>query len=608
MSRAKLSFLFFVLLLFLACAHQREVRKSTEPSQNTTTVGNITLQNHQVVPIKYLLEHPEQKGLLLAHYLGTGKTFTALGFAEHVPEKSVYILAPKTLEGNWSSEMKKMGLKNPHRYHFISFEDAPKKLPHNLENDILIIDEVHHFIDFMKNKSRSERLLYVALYDRMRAAQRILALSGTPISNDISDIAYILNLVSGKELLPFNEREFLDNYTTINKGRSFWRGHLTESHLMIFGAPFVLAAVPLAFITPHIALVSSLYFGGLGAGFLAFPLINSNVPLSHYPLRRFDTEKLKLFCEKYISFFDFRIDSDTLADFPRKKISHRQVPYNDAQIEFFLNFADLSLAKDEVALLTREKNYHIDGQLFESTAIQKEIRSIPLSGREIGNFHFSNPDNNAIIESPKFLGIWDEINKNPHRIVVYSHYDENGLKLFEQFLKRKDFQGTIKTLSAELNPSEQNAIIAEYSQGSIDILLVDPVFSEGISLLRSSQLHILEEPGSEAGLEQIIGRTVRLNSHKGLPSQEQQVLVYVWESELSGLSAFLKKNNNWARRFSELNSVASFGTGQAEIDPNFFFKKISPDTLARKKSFYISNAMETLKGLLEKHSIETSSK
>ena len=117
-------------------------------------------------------------------------------------------------------------------------------------------------------------------------------------------------------------------------------------------------------------------------------------------------------------------------------------------------------------------------------------------------------------------------------------------------------------------------------------------------------LHILEPLGSQAKYEQIIGRTVRLNSHIRLPKNERNVMVYSWECTLSGLDAYLAKNNNWAKRFYELNSIASFGNGQAQIDGNSDFKAMSPDEFTTQKRYLISNAMSSLIDLFKSHSIE----
>lgn len=571
------------------------------------TVDAVELRPHQVAPIKYLLDHPEQKGLLLAHYLGTGKTFTSLAFAEHLPDKEIYILAPEFLRSNWITHMDRMKLKSPKRFHFLSFEEGAARADSlELSGSILIVDEIHHLVALLKSGPKNERERYGKLYHHLNSAERILALSGTPIFTDVSDIAFILNLVSGEELLPLNERVFLDQYTKINKGRSLWRGHLSESHLLIFGLPFVLAAIPLAFISPSVIMVSGIYFGGLALGHVSLPVINSLVPLNKYALRSFDTDKLKDVAQKYISYFDFRETPDELALYPTKKIHLNGISYNEEQIDYFLNFADKSLDTPQLTRLIRERKYEISGDLtLESTSIQTALHSLPGSGREIGNFHFtSNDDNKKLIEAPKFEEIYSLMGNNPQSTVVYSSYFESGTLLFAEFLDRKGLHDQYQILNPTDDVKVQIATIARYNRGETKILLLHPDLIEGISLEATRALHILEPVASQALFEQIVGRVIRLNSHTRLPANERHVDIYAWESTLSGVKAFLAKNNNWANRFSELNSIAAFGTGQSEIDPAHYKKRQSPDESASDKRFIVNNAMVSLRDLLTKHSID----
>jgi len=593
-----------ILIVFLSACTLKHTKKNPEIALPPMEVGGIVLKPHQIIPIKYLLEHPEQKGLLIAHYLGTGKTFLSLAFAEKAGDGPVFILVPSFLKASWIAHMNRIQLKRPERYQIWSYEEASSELSKDkLKDAILIVDEIHRLVTLTKSENKSIRAPYAKLYGELSGASRILALSGTPIFTDLSDIAYILNLVSGEDLLPYNNREFLDQYTKIERSRSFWRGHFTESQLLIFGLPFVLAAIPLAFITPYVSLVSGIYFGGLAAGFLSFPIINASIPLNRFPLRYFDGDKLKSISSKFASFYDFRGVSEKEEFYPSKSISTKNVPYNDEQIEFFLEFADKSLNAEQVKRLALEKSYDITGNFeVESTTLQNEIASIPLSGREIGNFDFLVGEGS--VEAPKFEEIYKVIGSNPQGIVVYSSYYENGLLLFQEFLRRKGLAEKAAILHPDQTVAHQIDIIARYNQGEIKILLLHPLFTEGISLEMTRQLHILEALGSEAIYEQVIGRVVRLHSHARLEKHLRHVDVYEWASTLSGIKAFLAKNNNWAARFRELNSVSAFGKGQTQIDPNYLAKAMSPDEFTREKRFFISNAMSTLRDLFSQYSIE----
>lgn len=596
----KISFL--VMFFLFSCSSKHSLKKSSFV-ESTFQVGEVKLQPHQMTPINYLLEHPEQKGLLIAHYLGTGKTFLSLAFASKMHNKQVFIVIPDFLRASWNYHMERMSLDNDPRYHVLSYSEAANNLTKKqLENNILIVDEIHHFVSLVKSSQEEIRNKYSKLYKNFTASYKIIALSGTPIFTELSDLAYVINLVSGKELLPYNNRTFLDDYTKINKNSSFFRGHFTESHLLTFGLPFVLAAVPLAFIEPSIPVITGVYFGGIVAGFLTLPLINASIPLNRFPLRSFDADKLRDITSKYVSYFDFR-NNEQEKYFPKKIIYTKEVAYNEQQIDFFLNFADKSLNHEQVSRLIKEKKYNIrNNDEVQTTSIQENISLSKLSGREIGNFHFE--ENNKIIESPKFEQIYKLIKDKPEGIVIYSNYDESGVKLFYNFLRRKGLKYTVEILKENMPTKEQMQIVKRYNEGKTKILLLEPIFTEGISLERTRQLHILEPLDSQAKYEQVIGRVIRFKSHENLEKSQRLVKVYEWSSKLSGIKAFLKKNNNWALRFSELNSIASFGNGQAQIDSNYFLKSISPDETTREKRYVISNAMTTLRELFSQYSIE----
>ena len=72
-------------------------------------------------------------------------------------------------------------------------------------------------------------------------------------------------------------------------------------------------------------------------------------------------------------------------------------------------------------------------------------------------------------------------------------------------------------------------IVTQYNQGKIKFLLIHPEITEGISLVGTQQLHILETPYNKSFQEQIIGRAVRYRSHVHLPKKEQHVNIYIWK-------------------------------------------------------------------------------
>lgn len=172
-----------ILILSILSCYSKNIIKNNSPKLNMQ-IGSISLEDHQVKTVNYLLEHPEQKGLLIAHYLGTGKTFTALAYSESISDKDIIIIAPEFLRANWLSHMNLMGLRNKSRYKFLSFQEAKNTVFDKLGNSIVIIDEIHRLVDLIKHSSLEERQNYTKFYKTMRNAWKIIALSGTPIFSE----------------------------------------------------------------------------------------------------------------------------------------------------------------------------------------------------------------------------------------------------------------------------------------------------------------------------------------------------------------------------------------------------------------------------------------
>lgn len=133
----------------------------------------VQLLPHQLLPIKYLKEHPEQKGLLINHYMGTGKTFLAFGLGEAFPESQVIIIAPRFLEGHWRKQMGAYGVKSTRRYQFVSYNDAPRVLlKKNLKNTVLLLDECHNLVQLLHSLDSEQAKKYSELFMYLQTSKK----------------------------------------------------------------------------------------------------------------------------------------------------------------------------------------------------------------------------------------------------------------------------------------------------------------------------------------------------------------------------------------------------------------------------------------------------
>ena len=68
----------------------------------------VKLEPHQLKAVKKIVAHcQEQKGLLLYHHMGTGKTVTALSVVANFPSHKILFLIPKEIKYVWETNIKK---------------------------------------------------------------------------------------------------------------------------------------------------------------------------------------------------------------------------------------------------------------------------------------------------------------------------------------------------------------------------------------------------------------------------------------------------------------------------------------------------------------------
>jgi hypothetical protein len=562
----------------------------------------IKLLPHQLAPTEYLEHNPNIKGLLLYHYLGTGKTYTALGFIQRNHDKPVVILAPRFLRSHWTQHIKEYGVTNSERITIITHDDPEKLLQINLKNTILVIDESHRIVERINSGISLDEQLYSNLYLHLKTAQRILSLSGTPIYGNLTDLAYQINLVSGKNDIPFNEAKFKETFLKINPSTSYLRGHMVESLFVPIASLTTSLGLALVF-TSNPGLIIAAALGGA-----SIPgLMQTLYPIQTTNLREFDTTPLKHSVEKYVSFYDFNSPDKTY--FPTSTVYIQNVSYNKPQIDFLFNFEDSRLNIADVKTLLKDERTPISDDLIylNSTNIQNSLNKKPGAGQQIANLSFSDPkDPTRTLHPNKFKNILKLMNTKPGPAVLYSKYYHNGILLFADFLDKNGKKGKYAILHPDMSVEEHANVISKYNNGLLEILLIHPEITEGISLKGARQMHLLETPYNRAFQEQMIGRVVRYKSHMHLPVKDRHVDVYIWKAAMPkfGLENNIALRENWDNYFSELNYYSNFGQNRIQIDPNAQKKNISPDDLAYVQLENLNANMNKLKAYLEKYSIE----
>jgi hypothetical protein len=430
---------------------------------------DIEYTNYQKFLQKYILTHPE-RGILLYHKVGSGKTLSSILMAQALLQTQKYrgivVLIPASIRAAFNNEIIKAG-GDLQYYQFVHYNsNMITKNPLNLDNKIVIIDEYHNLVSTIVNRTTTGSFLYSKLLEATDA--KIIALTGTPFINTTFELVPMINILR-PDSFKFNEPDFYTKYFKITEdanGNSFQKlDNLTELYEKLKG------------------LVS--FYGGASE------------------------------------------DSEV---YPKKVIKSIKVPLKPKSSQ---GMAYLQLEQEEKEVYKKRKFSQNLGDLLVQD-LEKTASSYMTSTRQASNVCpyktkeeiYSNLKDNAI----KLSVLLDYIKKAVGPVMVYSFFVENTLNVVEYILQKENI--TYSKWVGGLNQIERGEILKKFNNpanadGSISkVFLVSISGAEGISLKNVREVHILEPYWNDAKIYQLIGRSIRLCSHSGLPEVQRNVTVY----------------------------------------------------------------------------------
>lgn len=205
--------------------------------------------------------------------------------------------------------------------------------------------------------------------------------------------------------------------------------------------------------------------------------------------------------------------------------------------------------------------------------------------------------------STKFFKCIQTIQKSPGPVFVYSNFVTSaGIDAFVTILSKvygyKSYRSESKrdldrtTLRFGVfragTPDENTKLIKMYNDpentdGSlVKVIIGSPTMKEGISLLRTRQIHILDPYWNRSRTEQIMGRGIRFCSHADLPLEQRKVDVYhyyaVPSEKEAGVSVdmrILQLSNDKSRRINLIENILK----ETSIDCERFKHRNEPPEL-----------------------------
>jgi hypothetical protein len=163
----------------------------------TTKRAYVTteLQPHQQRVVDRMAD-PDQRGLIVHHGLGSGKTLTSIAVADRLGMPAD-VVTPAALQENYSKEVAKHTDVPPEILQQ-TLENVARKGGKTLTKPLMIVDEAHR----TRNPGKTQAALMKS------PAEKRLLLTGSLLYNQPSDIAGPINLVAGETTLPSNPADF----------------------------------------------------------------------------------------------------------------------------------------------------------------------------------------------------------------------------------------------------------------------------------------------------------------------------------------------------------------------------------------------------------------
>jgi superfamily II DNA or RNA helicase len=481
---------------------QQGIYYNYQPVIDTKKCKKFIPQSHQTECLDYfmnsILDSKDIKGLLLYHRLGSGKTATSLMIANKLLiEKKinhVYIMIPGSLREGWIKEyISVCGFSTEllqKKYIFVTYNYRVGKRIDKLDlnNTLVIIDEVHNLINGYKNQSLNPTLLYNKLKN---SNCKILALSGTPVYNNIYDFSFLKDLLkpTNKPLVTIVKDKIFSNKFDI-RFKHEPDGSVTPKNITTF------KKLMSGFIS---------YFPGSGKDL--YPEV------------------------KHMEPFRIEMSPQQLHYYLNKVVTEKA--YGSRKPSLNLKHKNPNLYKllEELYIMAKKHIMTRSGVNFYYPTIVEKIPDNEIKkGGWVTKPMFSNKK--IYILSGKLAVLFFNIIKHPkQKHVVFTFFKQKaGVNLIRSMLNMCGVSNII--FSGDLSDSERKNTLKRFNDTSnrygenISVILVTEAGAEGITIKEARHFHILESSPTPTKIQQAIGRVVRYKSHSMMPKEEQNVKIW----------------------------------------------------------------------------------
>ncbi|MBA42860.1 MAG: hypothetical protein CMF62_02485 [Magnetococcales bacterium] len=562
------------------------MRKDDDDPCNRKTKNE--LRSYQIFLSKYLDFRSPYRDMLIYHGMGSGKTATTINIYNvlynYTPGWNVFLLIKASLKDDpWLDNLKKWLSRDEYEFrmrniifvHYDSpfadrdFLEAVRKADSS-KKSIFIIEEAHNFIsNVYSNISSQQGKRASVIYDYIQQARendgtRVLALSATPAINQPFELALLFNLLRPGSM-PKSEAEFNQLYITNASYRTMNKTNKNMFQRRILGlVTYYLGATPDYFarkVTTHVdvtmsdyqndiytifeekeqAIAKKMKYSGKQSGTyksytrsscnFVFPQIDQNINGEGRPRPgnfRITEREAKA------------VDTGKGDRLKAEKGTEKFMRVNDYEKALKLYIDGFENYLREADDLDRSKKYTIkdDFEKFK-TKYNANFEEFVKNEKQKSNLFNKMHECSAKMTNMMFI-----IETSPGPVLVYSNYVlMEGLQIFKIYMKYFGIlrysvskKNAFMEYHGGINRKERKKQLELFNQmenkrGELyKVIMVSQAGSEGLNLLNVRQVHILEPYWHEVRITQMIGRAIRLCSHRDLPMEEREVQVFRYKS------------------------------------------------------------------------------
>lgn len=145
-----------------------------------------------------------------------------------------------------------------------------------------------------------------------------------------------------------------------------------------------------------------------------------------------------------------------------------------------------------------------------------------------------------------------------HKSIIYSSFLEYGVEVVKKLLHKHDVPYVV--ITGEQNAQAKEKARVAYNNRQVMVLILSRAGSEGISLMDTAFVHILEVSWHNTQVDQVIGRSRRWGSHNG--RHGTHVTVYKYISTMPPPSGVFSKAKRFIRQIGQTNPLETMSADQ----------------------------------------------